>query len=162
MERRALLTICGLIAACGARSNLDVGADASVDLGGIPCGTAICDPATQLCARCDGPDDDGAYESLCIDIPESLPDWWGAWYPGCDHPVATFACTRNAHCGPSARCVGESTYTFCLDSDERIDFCDPRVGVTPTCTTASTCPPCAPTCAPPREDWPLSLCARAP
>jgi hypothetical protein len=148
----------GLLVACGARSGLD----GLEDVGGIPCGELECDPATQFCARCDGPDDDRSYESRCIDRPESIPDWWGVRYPGCDRPVATFDCTDDAHCGRGARCVGEATYTFCLERDEPLDLCDPRIGLTPICESIADCPTCAAACEPPQPDWPVSLCARRP
>ena len=106
--RLVWIALAFVLAGCGARSDLEASA------GGIPCGDAVCAFPDQLCARCDGPDDDGSFEMLCIDIPEFTPDWWGARYPGCDRPLGTIHCGTDDHCSePGTRCITEGTDTFC-------------------------------------------------
>jgi hypothetical protein len=117
MPRFASLTIAialtAAIASCGARTDLAPVGEGGVDPTGIPCGTDICRPRAQLCAHCDLPDDDGSFDPKCIDIPESIPDWWGARYPDCERPVATFHCRLDAHCSGRDRCITEGRDTFC-------------------------------------------------
>src|SRR5687768_2814865 len=110
--RWAWIPLAAFLAGCGARTDVGVSADAGA--GGIPCGDSVCTFPSQLCARCDLPDDDGAFETMCIEIPEEIPDWWGARFPGCERPVGTIRCATDAQCTErGSRCLTEGTDTFC-------------------------------------------------
>jgi len=150
------VTIALLAGYAGCARSHDQGAE------GITCGEASCASGAQFCAWCDGPDDDGAYEPLCIDVPDSIPDWWGAWYPGCDRPIAVFDCLDSAQCGRGSTCVASERATFCLDDGEA-DLCDTGHGLMAVCRTVGDCPACAGACERaipdwPHPDWPVGVC----